>query len=110
MISNLSVTNLEGIIRRYMGLGSSLWPLSVASPAWPRPIILHHGLALKFAKKGDVDHVFLCGYCSDTVRYPTELWLGTHHGRSRLRFLKKLSTLSEHYTLMLSADPIDSTR
>ena len=56
-------------------------------------------------RKRDVDHVFLCSYAVDAVQFPTEVWLGTHMGRRRLRFLKKLSTLHEHHTLLVSVDP-----
>jgi hypothetical protein len=107
-IENLTLANLEGLIRKHMGLPSSLWPRSIPSPGWHHPIIVHHGLALKFATKKDVNHVFLCGYIYDVIKYPTEVWLGTHHERPRLRFLRKLRTEKEHYTLLVSVDPTDS--
>lgn len=107
-IANLSEGNLEGLIRRYMGLGVLLWPRSIVPRAWPRPIIVHHGLARKFAQKRDVDHTLLCSYVIDAIQHPTEVWLGTHMGRPRLRYLKKFSTLREHYTLLVSVDPRDS--
>lgn len=107
-IAKMTDANLEGIIRKYMGLAPSLWPRSIVSPAWRQPLIVHHGLALKSALKRDIDHVFLCSYTADTIQYPTEAWLGTHRGRPRLRFLKKLATHNDHHTLLVSVYPNDS--
>ncbi len=53
----MSEANLEGLIRRYMGFSATLWPRAVHTALWPHPIIIHPGLAHKFARKRDRDHI-----------------------------------------------------
>jgi hypothetical protein len=100
----LSEANLEGLIRRYMGLPSTLWPRAVHTAVWRHPIIIHPGLARKFTRKRDRDHIFLCGYTYDAIAFPTEVWHGTHNGKPHLRFLKKLATANDVHTLLVSVD------
>jgi hypothetical protein len=104
----LSDANLEGLIRRYMGLPATLWPRAVHTAVWPHPIIIHPGLAQKFARKRDRDHIFLCGYTYDAIAFPTEVWHGTHNGKPHVRFLKKLATANDVHTLLVSVDSASS--
>lgn len=100
----MSEANLEGLVRGYLGLSATLWPRAVHAAVWPHPIVIHHGLAHKFARKRDRDHLFLCGYTPDAIEYPTEVWHGSHGGKPRLRFLKKLATADDIHTLLVSVD------
>jgi hypothetical protein len=105
MFQNMSGGNLETLIRNAMGLPANLWPYGLRPEAWGAPIVIHHGLAVKFARKRDRPHLFLVSYTADAVMYPTEVWLGTHRGKPRLRFLKKLSVFGVVNNLLVCADP-----
>ncbi|HEV2642796.1 MAG TPA: hypothetical protein VGT98_08815 [Candidatus Elarobacter sp.] len=105
VFQNMSGANLEGLIRNAMGLPANLWPYGLRPDAWGAPLVIHHGLVGKFARKRDRPHLFLVSYTADAIMYPTEVWLGTHRGKPRLRFLKKLSVFGVVNNLLVCADP-----
>lgn len=100
----MSEPNLTGRIRTLIGLPTNSWPDALFFPRCPHPIIVHHGLPIKFARKKDKDHVFLCSYLRDAITYPTEVWIGIHNERPHIRFIKKLATANEQFTLLVSVD------
>lgn len=100
----MSEPNLAGRIRTLIGLPTNSWPDALFFPTWKHPIIVHHGLPIKFARKKDKDHVFLCSYLRDAIAHPTEVWIDIHNERPHVRFIKKLDTANDHYTLLVSVD------
>ncbi|MEA2689393.1 MAG: hypothetical protein QOD51_2000 [Candidatus Eremiobacteraeota bacterium] len=48
--SHMSSENLEALIRNAMNLSPRLWPYGVSPRGWCSPLVIHHGLAKKFAR------------------------------------------------------------
>ena len=102
---HMTVQSLEGLVREALHLPPNLWPYGLLPRGWNQPLVIHHGLAWKFARKRDRPHLYLMNYTGDAIRYPTEVWLGTHRGKPRIRFFKKLSATGGVHTLLVCADP-----
>ncbi len=105
---HLSHQGLEGLVRDSLGISHNDWPRGVVACGWSCPVVVHHGLAWKFAHKRDRQHLYLVNYIDDTLRFPTEVWLGTHRGKPRIRFFKKLSTAGDVHNMLVCADPRDA--
>jgi len=102
--NTMTEPRLTGRIRTLIGLPANPWPQALFHARWKHPIIVHHGLPAKFANKKDKAHVFLCAYLSDTILHPTEVWIDLHNQEPHVRFLKKLATESEEFTMLVSVD------
>jgi hypothetical protein len=100
----LALPALEDLLRDAMALQPTLWPRTVRTACWPHPVIVHHGLPHKFARKGDRGHIDLCGYTHDAIAHPTEVWRAVHRGKPYLRFLKKFVSPSEAHILLACVD------
>lgn len=108
MYENRNHQSLEGLVREALSLPRNNWSYGLTVRGWNCPLVIHHGLAWKFARKRDRPHLFLANYIGDALKYPTEVWLGAHRGKPRIRFFKKLSTASDIHVLLVCADPRDS--
>ena len=86
---NLSPNDLHGTIRARLGLGRSLWPRVIVTPAWNRPVIVHHGLVEKFATKRDNAHLHLVSLTQRTIENPLEGWIDDYDGSRNLHLLAK---------------------
>lgn len=86
---SLAPGDLHGAVRARLGLGRSLWPRAIVSPAWDRPVILHHGLVEKFATKRDNAHLHLVSLTQRTIESPLEGWIDDYEGSRNLHLLAK---------------------
>lgn len=86
---HLAPNDLHGTIRARLGLGRSLWPRAIVSPAWDRPVIVHHGLVEKFAAKRDNAHLHLVSLTQRTIENPLEGWVDDYEGSRNLHLLAK---------------------
>jgi hypothetical protein len=104
----LTHQSLEGLVRAALALPPNNWAYGVEARGWNCPLVVHHGLASKFARKRDRPHLYLVSYVGDALKHPTEVWLGMHRGKPRIRFFKKLSAANDVHVLLVCADPRNS--
>ncbi len=81
--------DLFGAVRSRLGLGRSFWPRAVVTPAWTRPVIIHHGLAEKFTSKRDNAHLHIVSLAERTIRLPAEGWIAEYRGSPNLHLLAR---------------------
>jgi hypothetical protein len=86
---NMALSDLQGTVRGRLGLGRSLWPRAIVTPAWDRPVIVHHGLVEKFATKRDNQHLHLVSLTHRTIEIPLEGWIDDYGGSRNLHLLAK---------------------
>jgi hypothetical protein len=86
---NLADADLFGSVRSRLGLGRGWWPRAVMTPAWSQPVIDHHGLAEKFARKRDNSHLHLVSLACRTIASPVEAWIDEYDGSSSLYLLAR---------------------
>lgn len=86
---SLAPPDLNGTVRARLGLGRSLWPRAILSPACERPVIVHHGLVEKFAAKRDSAHLHLVSLTQRTIEKPLEGWIDDYEGSRNLHLLAK---------------------
>jgi hypothetical protein len=101
---HLADPDLFGAIRSRLHLGRTLWPRAVRSPAWNRPVILHHGLAEKFTTKRDNAHLHLVSMAQQTIEEPAEGWINEYNGSYNLHLLAPYRIAHAVLTQMVCVD------
>jgi hypothetical protein len=101
---NLADADLFGTVRSRLGLGRGMWPRAITSPAWDRPVILHHGIAEKLANKRDNSHLHLVSLVPRTIAEPAEAWIDDYGGSRNVHLFGRYAIGREVVAQMVCVD------
>jgi hypothetical protein len=100
----LAPADLRGAVRSRLGLSRSLWPRAIITPAWDRPVIVHHGLVEKFTTKLDNMHLHLVALTQRTIEQPVEAWTNDYDGAPNLHLMARYRLPHSVVTHLVCAD------